>query len=320
MSEDNNVTNSTLTVTSKSGSKVDSKLLGPVIAAIGLALIIVTIVVVQAVRGFRNRRRRVYNVSDKVLKNGITGENQVIETETAIQNDINEDEPVHMLHYEHSTEQLITTDELDHTTLTSQPRNTIVTELPDASEPLTVTGGGESSKWNGPLYDEVVSKREVSEEHFIPRANPLLLHLKKKNKIAPLAENTSLTSSITSGSTTEITDEELIIIGTAIKSCPHFGRESSDTSTRHDQDEPCETISYPILTQNDETTKAKTSASFQLQEISSASEISSAEGNFYQFSADNMDDMTCSEVIALNRKDLWSSQDVVSEDVIIIDN
>lgn len=313
MSEANNVTNSTLTVSSKSGNKIDSKLLGPIIAAIGLALIIVAIVVVQAVRGFRNKRRRVYHVSDKVLKNGITRKDQVIETETAIQNDITEDEPVHMLHYEHSTEQLITT---DHTTQPSTTHNNITTE---ASKPVAVSGGEESSQWKELSCDKVVPK-EASEEHFIPRANPLLLHLKKKNKIAPLVEKTSLTSSITSGSTTEITDEELIIIGTAIKSCPHFGRESPDASTGYDQDEPCETLSYPALTQNDEMTKTKTSTSFQLQEISSASETSSADGNFYQFSADNMDNIPCTEAIAVSRKDLWLSQDVVSEDVIIIDN
>ena len=322
MGDTDNFTNASLSVSNKTGNKVDAKLVGPLVAAVGVVLIILGIVVVQAIRGFRNKRRKVYHVSDKVLKQGIIAKKQVIQSETAIQNDIAEDELVQGLHYEHSTENLITEDDVDYTTFTSQPtatQNDAVTELPGASKP-TAASGEESSLCKEPLDDEMIAKQEMSEEHFIPRANPLLRHLKKSNKIASLVENSSLTSSITSGSTTEITDEELILIGTAIKSCPHFGRENPDCLTEHDQDEPCETVSYPALTQTDETTQAKTSTSFHLQEISSASEISSAADNFYQFSAENMEDIPCTEAIAVNRKDLWVLEDVVSEDVIIIDN
>ena len=323
MGDTNNVTNSTLQASNKSANKVDGRLVGPLVAAIGLVLIIVAVVVVQAVRAFRSRRRKVYHVTDKVLKNGIVGKKHPIESDTAIENNITEDELVQTLHYEHSTEHLITS-EIDYTTFTSQPTNTendIVTELPHASEPAAAPGDGETSQWREASHDQMAPEQQISEEHFIPRANPFVLQLKKQNKITPLVENTSQTSSITSGSTPEITDEELIIIGTAIKSCPNFGRENTDESIEHDRDEPSETISYPTLTQNnDDTTRAKTSISFQLQEISSASETSSAADNFYQLSADTLGDIPCTEAIAVNRKDLWSSQDVVSEDVIIINN
>ena len=323
MGETNNFTNASLSVSNKTGNKVDAKLVGPLVAAVGVVLIILGIVVVQAIRGFRNKRRKVYHVSDKVLKQGIIAKKQVIQSETAIQNDFAEDELVHGLHYQHSTENLISEDDVDYTTFTSQPtatQNDAGTELPGASKPTAASGEEESSLCKEPSDDEMIGKQEISEEHFIPRANPLLQHLKKSNKIASLMEDSGLTSSITSGSTTEITDEELILIGTAIKSCPHFGRESPDCSTEYDRDEPYETISYPALTQTDDTTQAKTSTSFHLQEISSASEMSSAADNFYQFSAENMEDIPCTEAIAVNRKDLWVLEDVVSEDVIIIDN
>ena len=321
MGETNNITNASLSVSNKTANKVDAKLVGPLVAAIGVVLIILGIVVVQAIRVFRNKRRKVYHISDKVLKQGIIAKKQVIETETAIQNDFAEDELVHGLHYEHSTENLISEDDVDHIMFTSQPsatQNDTATELPGASKPTTASGEEDSFQY---MEGHMITKHELSEEHFIPRANPLLRHLKKSNKIASLVENSSLTSSITSGSTTEITDEELILIGTAIKSCPHFGREAQDCSTEYDRDEPSETVSYPTLIQSDETTQAKTSTSFQLQEISSASEMSSAADNFYQFSAENMEDIIPStEAIAVNRKDLWVLEDVVSEDVIIIDN
>ena len=321
MGENNTFTNSSLAATNKAGNKLDAKYVGPLVGAIGVILLIIGVVIVQAIRGFRSKRRKVYNVTDKVLKKGIIGKKQAIESETAIQNDFAEDELVQALNYEHSAENLFSEDEGDPTTFTSQPSIThnAVNELPGASKPLAAIGEV-TSQCKEASEDEMIAKKDISEEHFIPRANPLLRHFKKSNKIASLAENSSLMSSITSGSTTEITDEELILIGTAIKSCPHFGRESSDYSTEFDRDEPSETVSYPALTQSDETTKAKTSSSFQLQEVSSASEISSAADNFYQFSAENMDDIPCTEAVAVNRKDLWVLEDVVSEDVIIIDN
>lgn len=317
-----NFTNSSLSASYESERTVDAKVVGPLVAAIGLALIIVTIFTIQAVRGFRSRRRRVYHVSDKLLKKGIIGKKQVIESQTAIQNDFVEDEPVQTSHSEHSTEHLISVGEVHYTTFTSRPsisQNDGVPKLPGVIIPAAASGENESLQCRGSSDDQPVTRQDTSEEHFIRRANPLLLHLKKSNKIASLVEDTSMTSSITSGSTTEITDEELILIGTAIKSCPNFGRESP-TGYDCDQDEPCETLSYPALTQNDETTQAKKSTSFQLQEVSSASEISSAADNFYQFSAENMDDIPCTEAVAVNRKDLWVLQDVISDDVIIIDN
>ena len=318
MSENNTFTNSSLSATNKAGNKLDAKYVGPLVGAVGVILLIIGIVIVQAIRGFRNKRRKVYNVTDNVLKKGIIGKKQVIESEfeTAIQNDFAEDELVQASHYEHSSENLLTEDEGDYATFTSRPSITqdAVNELPGASKPLAAIGEA-TSYCKEASEDEMVAKKDISEEHFIPRANPLLRHFKKSNKIASLVENSSLTSSLTSGSTTEITDEELILIGTAIKSCPHFGRESSDYSTDLDRDEPSETVSYPALTQS-----AKTSSSFQLQEVSSASEISSAADNFYQFSAENMDDVPCTEAAAVNRKDLWVLEDVVSADVIIIDN
>lgn len=316
----NITSNATLSLSSKSESKVDARIVGPVVAAIGLVLILAAVITVQAVKAFRNRRR-IYHISDK--KKGIIAKQQVVQSETAIQNDFGEDEQVQILHYEHSTDHLISPDEIDYTTFTSRPsttQNDTTTELPGASQPAVASGERESSQCNGASCDDqAITTQEISEEHFIPRANPLLMHFKKSNKIASL-EDSSLTSSITSGSTTEITDEELILIGTAIKSCPNFGRESPNYSPEYDRDEPCTTLSYPALIHNDETTQAKMSTSFQLQEVSPASEMSSAADNFYQLSAENLGDIPCTEAIAVNRKDLWVLQDVVSEDVIIVDN
>lgn len=317
MGEINNFTNSTLYVSNKSEEKVNARLVAPLIAAVGLVLIIVVIVAIQTVRRYRNRRR-IYHVSDKVLKKGVIAKKQVIESVTAIQNDITEDEQVQTLHYEYSTEHLIPEGEVHYTSQPSINQNDAV--ISSASEPTKVECcKKESAQCREASAEQTFPKHEVSEEHFIPRANPLFLHLKKSNKIAPMVEDNSLASSITSGNTTEITNEELILIGTAIKSCPNFGR-SPDCSIEYEQDEPCETLSYPALTQSKEMSYAKTSTSFQLQDISSASEISSAADNFYQLSADNLEDIPCTEAIAVSRKDLWLSQDVVSEDVIIIDN
>ena len=314
------ITNSTLFASSKNETKPDTKIVGLLVAVVGLALLIAGVVTVYFVRNFRSKRRRVYHVSDKALKKGIIAKKLTI-SHTAIQNDFAEDEPVQTLRYEQSTEHLISVNEVDYTTFTTRPsiiQSDDASELPGATQPMAASGEKESSQCKASSTSQAVDKQETSEESFIPRANPLLLQLKKSNKIASLVENSSLTSSITSGSTNEITDEELILIGTAIKSCPNFGRESS-TEYDRDQDEPCETISYPALMQN-ETTQAKTSSSFQLQGVSSASEISSAADTFYQFSAENMEDISCTEAAAVNRKDLWALQDVVSDDVIVIDN
>lgn len=310
-------TNSTLS-SSKNGSKADAKVVGLLVAVVGLVLILIAgIATIQYFRKFRSKRRKVYHVSDKVLKKGIIAKKLTM-SHTAIQNDFAEDEPVQALRYQQSTEHLIAVSEVDYTTFTTRPsitQNDDATELPTATQP---TDEKESSQCMASSNSQAVDKQETSEESFIPRANPLLLQLKKSNKIA---ENSSLTSSITSGSTNEITDEELILIGTAIKSCPNFGRESS-IEYNGDQDEPCETLSYPALMQNEttSTTQTKASSSFRLQEVSSASEISSAADTFYQFSAENMEDVPCTEADAVNRKDLWALQDIVSDDVIVIDN
>ena len=316
-------TNSTIYASYKGESKVDAKFVAPLVAAVGLILIILGIITVQAVRGFRNKRRRVYHVSDKVLKKGIIAK-KVMVSQTTIQNDFAENEPVQTLRYQRSTEHLIS-DDIDYTTFTTHPsivQHDDASELPGATQPLDTTDERDSSQFRASANNQAVDNQETSEESFIPRANPLLLHLKKSNKMASLMENSSLTSSMTSGSTTEITDEELILIGTAIKSCPNFGRESS-TEYDRDQDEPCETLSYPALTQSTEITQAKTSSSFQLQAVSSASEISSAADNFYQFSAESMQDYPSNESAAVHRKDLWAlqdRQDVISDDVIVIEN
>ena len=320
MGDTPNSTNATLSSSHKNASEASARVAGPLAAGIGLLLIISALLTILAVWGFRNRRKRVYHVSDKILKKGIAAKKQVTESQTAVQNDFAEDEPVQGLNYEQSTDHLVSTAEIDYTAFVSSRTSipqTNTNELPGASKSV-VSSKTEDSQYQGPSNNQAVNKQETSEEHFIPRANPLLLHLKKSNKIASLVEDSSVNSSITSGST-EITDEELILIGTAIKSCPNFGRESP-TGYEHDQDEPCETLSYPALTQTDETTQAKTSTSFQLQEVSSASEISLAADNFYQLSAENLDDIPCTEAVAVNHKDLWASQDVVSNDVIIIDN
>ena len=296
MEHANNTTNSTISGGTSGDSSVDAKIVAPLVAAVGLVLVLVGVIAVQVGRAYRNRRSKVYDVSSKANgKRTATQQRPIsINTELSIE-DMLEDESGQPINTSQSTEQLI---QPDNNRCASCIQGGVAVAEVHASE----SPGGISvlslQEWDEP--NDLVEQLSRSVHQNIPRANPL--RLKRKNKIFPMVEESSFASSIT--------DEELIIIGTAIKSCPNLGRESPVPPADYEQDEPCETVSHPALLQTDE--QPIMSSSFQLLDASS----SSAVDNFYSQSSG--EDVPCSK--AVQRKDLWSQEDIVSGDVIVIDN
>jgi len=292
--EHTNPTNSTLSGGTSGDSSVDAKVVAPLVAAVGLVLVLVGVIAVQVGRAYRNRRSKVYDVSSQPNNRRTTRKRPVsINTQLSIE-DILEDEPTPPLTAVRSTEQLIQPDNTRCVSIT--PDDIAVAEV-HATESSGVVSAFSLQELDGP--DESVEQSNKSEHHKIPRAKPL--RVKKKNKVCPMVEESSFASSIT--------DEELIIIGTAIKSCPNFGRESPVSPAEY-EDEPCQTVSHPALIQTDE--QPMMSSSFQCLDASS----SSAVDNFYSQSSG--EDVPCSKVV--QRKDLWSQEDIISGDVIVIDN
>jgi len=294
MEHASNTTNSTISGATSGDNNVDVKIVAPLVAAVGLVLVLVGVIAVQVGRAYRNRRSKIYDVSSKANGRKKTAQQRPISINTELSiEDMLAGQPTNT---SRSTEQLIQQDDNQCASFTTQGDITVAevhaTESPGSVSALSL------QEWDEPNQSvEQLSSR--SEHHNIPRANPLRL---KRNKIFPMVEESSFASSIT--------DEELIIIGTAIKSCPNLGRESPVPPADFEQDEPCETISHPALLQTED--QPTISSSFQLYDASS----SSAVDNF--FSQSSGEDVPCSKVV--QRKDLWLQEDVISGDVIIIDN
>jgi len=296
MEHASNATNSTISGGASGDNSVDAKIVAPLVAAVGLVLVLVGVIAVQVGRAYRNRRSKVYDVSSKANSRRKTKQQLPISINTELSiEDILEDDSGQPSNISQSTEQLIQQDDNRCASFTIQSDIAVAevhaTESPGGVSVLSLQEWDES-------HESVEQSSSRSERHNIPRANPL--RLKRKNKIFPMAEESSFASSIT--------DEELIIIGTAIKSCPNLGRESPVLPA--EQDEPCETVSYPTLLQTDE--QQIMSSSFQLFDASS----SSAVDNFCSQSSG--EDVPCSKVV--QRKDLWTQEDIVSGDVFVIDN
>jgi len=295
MEQASNTTNSTISGATSGDNNVDPKIVAPLVAAVGLVLVLVGVIAVQVGRAYRNRRSKVYDVSSKANGRKKTAQQRPISINTELSiEDMLAGQPTNT---SRSTEQLIQQDDNRCASFTTQG-DVAVAEVHATDSP-----GGVSAlslqEWVEP-NESLEQSSSRSEHHNIPRASPLRL---KRNKIFPMVEESSFASSIT--------DEELIIIGTAIKSCPNLGRESPVPPADFEQDEPCETISHPALLQTDDQ-PTMMSSSFQLYDASS----SSAVDNFCSQSSG--EDVPISKVVQC--KDLWSQEDVISGDVIIIDN